>query len=235
MYNQFKEEVSFFTQCYDRDYQYVLNEKRILNTTQLIKLPYNIIINLCDNYMAVKEHCEILREKKLINNYFCVNEYLYDILEYFDLTESQFTCKLHYKICLYGMAALFFCKTQYLFFLTGDSIPTYMTNFIMDCLTHDKQTSELYTYTLNWADSLDHPRSQSYKEDEKFLYVKNFSDQNFLVHKNYLNIKKLLQEFNTIDYPHIDAFESRFSKYMSNNNISRAIYKEGNYKHQNFF
>jgi len=235
MYYQFEKEVSFFTQCYDRDYQYVLDENRILNTTQLIKLPYNIIINLCDNYIAVKEHCEILRKKKLINNYFCVNEYLHDILEYFNLTESQFTCNLHYKICLYGMAALFFSKTQYLFFLTGDSIPTSMTNFIMDCLTHDKQTSEPYTYTLNWADSLDHPRSQSYKEDEKFLYVKNFSDQNFLVNKSYLNFNKLLQEFNTTDYPHIDAFESRFSKYMSNNNISRAVYKQGNYTHRNFF
>jgi len=82
---------------------------------------------------------------------------------------------------------------------------------------------------------LDHPRSQSYKEDEKFLYVKNFSDQNFLVNKSYLNFNKLLQEFNTTDYPHIDAFESRFSKYMSNNNISRAVYKQGNYTHRNFF
>lgn len=237
MYYQFKKEVSFFTQCYDRDYLYVLNEERILNTTQLIKLPYNVIINLCDNYMTVKEHCEILRKKKLINNYFCVNEYQYDILKDFDLTEQQFTCNLNYKICLNGMAALFFCKTRYLFFLTGDSIPTYMINFIRDCLIHDKQTLELCTYTLNWADSLDHPRSQShfYKEDEKFLYDKYFSDQNFLVNKNHLIIKKLLQEFNTTGYPNIDDFESRFSKYMSDNNISRAIYKAGNYKHQNFF
>ena len=46
MYYKFEKEVSFYTQCYDKDYQHVLDENRILNTIQLTKLPYNIIINL---------------------------------------------------------------------------------------------------------------------------------------------------------------------------------------------
>jgi len=230
----FKPQVTFTTQCYQKDYLNVLAKDRLLHINNILNSRMDIIINKCEEYEIIKLFCSNLQKENLINNYFCVNEEEKNILSTFNLTQKNFSNNLHYNICLYGMAALYFCKTDYICFFTGDSTPLYVGNFVKDSIEHDKNSSIPHTYMLRWCNT-DGVKRESFKEDEKFFYTKLFSDQNFLINTKHFNYKELLQNYKQPSlFPHIDAFEARFFDYMRLHNIDRCVYKNGKYLHRNY-
>jgi len=234
-----KGEIDFFTQCYEKDYQLVLNKNRLISLNKKVKKQFNIIINLSRNYQEIKKICENLKQSNIISDFFCVNEKLEQILNYFNVEKCHFKNERNFNICLYGMAALFFCKSEYLCFFTGDSMPIDISNFVQDSIKHDEKNSSLFTYMLSWTQRSELLLQESCFEDSNFYYNCNpvrFSDQNFLINAKKLNnYKNIFQDFTESGFPDIDAFESRFNKFMLKNDILRCVYKHGTYIHENFF
>lgn len=230
-----KDQITYSTQCYDNDYLNVLSVKRLQNINETLNGRMDIIINKSNNYNIIKVLCESLKTKNLINNYYSVDENIEEILKTFNIKRENFSNNLHFNICLYGMGALYFCKTDYLCFFTGDSTPLYVNNFVSDCIKHDKNNEKIFTYMLRWSNENCCARNESYMEDENFLYTQGFSDTNFLINVKRFNYQNLLQEFSMSSlFPHIDAFEARFHAYMKANNINRCVYKHGEYLHRNY-
>lgn len=230
-------QITFTTQCYQKDYLNVLDKNRLLHINKILNSRMDIIINKCEEYEIIKLFCSNLQKENLINNYFCVNEEEKNILNTFNLARENFSNNLHYNICLYGMAALYFCKTNYLCFFTGDSTPLYIKDFVKDSIEHDKNSNSPHTYMLRWCDTNGLKRDDGIvKEDEKFFYTTGFSDTNFLINTKHFNCKELLQNYiqQSSLFPHIDAFEARFFAYMRLHNIHRCVYKHGEFLHRNY-
>jgi len=230
-------QLTVFTQCYEKDFLHVLNEDRLHYINKNINHLMFIIINTFDYHEDIQQHCEKLKNKKLILDYVNIYNVYQSILDMFDLTKEDFTCDLHYKICMYNMAAFYFCKTPYMGFFTGDSTPVVFNNFFDVCIQDDITTQEQRVYTLCWRPEIDVIKNVSFNEDEHFYFDKTaFSDQCYFlnIRKFSNNFKFLLKEYTENLFPHLDAFESRFFKYMTNNNVIRRIYKNGLYLHKNY-
>jgi len=217
---------------------YVLNAHRLKYLRNMLGAPMNIIINYSSCQEGVdfqKSCCTQLKEKGLISNFHCVNDCLDEILAAFQLREADFKCDLHFKICLYGMAALHFCEADYLCFFTGDSTPLSVTNFIRDAIAHDVNSSSPHTYMLSWTSDYRIVEREAYAADKNFYYTNNFSDQNFVINTTRFSDRtSLLKNYCLSGFPHVDAFESRFFYYMRLHGIPRCVYKYGRYDHKNW-
>jgi hypothetical protein len=133
------------------------------------------------------------------------------------------------------MAAFYFCKSQYMCFFTGDSTPLTLDNFFKDCIDDDLKNNEKKVYTLCWTPYSNDIKEKSIKDDLLFFYDKTaFSDQCYFLNIKKFNFKKILQNYTSNMFPHLDAFESRFYSYMQNNNLTRLVYKKGLYIHKNY-
>lgn len=230
-------DVSVFTQCYEKDYINVLSERRLNQMADLMRQPTNIIINSPEaNPDQIEALCEERKSQGLISEYFKTGGPIAEQIEdAFRLTSESFSCSLHHRICLYNMAAIYFCPTDYLCFFTGDSIPVVVNNFLEKSIEQDKKSEKLHTYSLCWQEPITAGVTSSHEEDENFFYNQTaFSDQQYLINISKFDLGKMLQKPSSEGYPHSDAFESRMWQYMHSNGITRAIFKRGHYHHQNY-
>ena len=58
-------------------------------------------------------------DKGVISNYFFVEDYIDEALEYFELTKEALGKGYHYSN--HELASIYLCKTDYLLFFTGDT------------------------------------------------------------------------------------------------------------------
>lgn len=228
-------DLSIFTQCYEKDYINVLSEPRLKQMLELLKQPTHIVINSPDtNPEPIISLCKERQSQGLISKFYKTGNAA-KIKEVFALREKDFSCNLHYRICVYNMAAIYFCPTKYLCFFTGDSIPVVVNDFLEKSLEQDQTSKELYTYSLCWQEPINVSTTCAFEEDDNFFYNKTgFSDQHYLMNISKFNLPELLQHASSEGYPHHDAFESRMWQYMVKNMVSRAIFKRGSYHHQNY-
>lgn len=229
--------VSFFTQCYDKDYVYVLNEQRLTESINNCNFNFNekvVVINISNDYKDILDRCNYLKSKNVITDYYLIEDYIKQICEFYQIEEKDFTNKKAFHINLYNLASIFLCKSDYLVFFTGDSVCTKKSNWILDSITILEKGSPYFITNLEWEGGY---ISEHYDEDNLFRYSRaSVSDQNFMVRVNSLRKPEIVEcRSLTKEFPHGDTFESRLYHYMETNDLVRCIHKKGKYLHKNFF
>jgi hypothetical protein len=228
--------VTFATQCYEKDYSFVLDDKRLINTINNNNYQFKeklVIINISNNYDNIIKKCEDLKYKNIITNYYLVEEHLEDICEHYKISEEFFNDKKSFYINLYNLASIYLSQSDYVVFYTGDSICVKKSDWIKDSIKILESSVEYLSANLLWSDT---PVSEHYSEIDNFYLSKaSFSDQNYMVRRNEFLNPEIIKYKSTKFFPHGDTFEMRIFGYMQNNNKSRCIHKIGKYEHKNFF
>jgi hypothetical protein len=229
--------VTFATQCYEKDYSFVLDEERLIGSINNNNHDFKekiVIINISNNYDNIIKKCEDLKSKNIISNYYLVEEHLKDICEHYKISEQHFNDKKSFYINLYNLASIYLSRSDYVVFYTGDSICVKKSDWIKDSIKILESNAEYLNTNLLWCDT---PVSEHYSEIDNFYLSKSsFSDQNYMIRRNdFLNPEIIKYKTTTKFFPHGDTFEMRVFGYMENKNKIRCIHKIGKYEHRNFF
>jgi hypothetical protein len=229
--------VSFFTQCYDKDYQFVLNEERLTKSIENCNFNFNekaIVVNISNEYQDIIKKCEELKSKNIITDFYLIKDYVKEICNQYNIEERDFENKKSFYINLYNLASIFLCKSDYLVFFTGDSICTKKSCWVQDSIDQLSLGKPYFITNLEWEGGY---INEHYDENDKFRFSRvSVSDQNYLVKRDLVLSPDIVEcRSLTKEFPHGDTFESRLYNYMENNDLVRCIHKTGKYLHQNFF
>ena len=228
--------VSFVTQCYAKDYNFVLDENRLKQSIFNHNFIFDeilVIINISEKYDEIIEKCENLKSKGVITGYYLVFDYLDKICEHYKITEQMFKDVKSFYLNLYNLAAIYLAKSEYIVFYTGDSICINGDNWVVNSIKLLEKNKNYLTTNLPWGST---PITEHYSENESFYFSKSsFSDQNYMVKKSTFLNPDIIQHKALKNFPHGDTFEMRVYGYMVLNDKIRCIHKTGEYKHENFF
>ena len=239
--------ITFFTNCYENDWRTMIIDGGF--EKKITKLNYNffkkiiIVTNVLDRDLVEKELINI-KNKKIIDDYFFTDDTSNNVLNFFDIKEDTFNGGYWYSIG--PLTAIYKCETDYLLYLTGDSV---VENNGWDWMNEGISMMNLNEKikVVNPIWNLNHTEAQSqenyYKQinlstegdNKDWYYTLAFSDQCFLIKT--LNFKKQIynekNELSELFYPGYagDSFEKRVSSYLKNNKYYLLTNKHVSYFH----
>ncbi len=233
-------DVTFQTQCYENDYEYILAENtlenRILNCNHDFKKRVLIINNVSDR-KKVASLAEVIKKKNIIDEYYFAEDYIDTALKFFDIKKSSFNGGYYYARC--HLVGAYLCTTTYLLHFNSDAyIPKPAQ---IDWINEGIQMMALNpTYTSVsplWNDAYDGAKAESVDDLGDYFTSYNFSDNCYLVPVQLFKTK-IYNEHNDTSghYPEYagESFEKRVYCYMRNRGLLRLIYKKVSYTHKDF-
>lgn len=242
--------VTFATSCWENDWRIILQGDYLLKKQiEPHGYPFEKRILIINNVKDPEKVAEAARKKineGVLTDFFLSQEKADDILDFFSLQRYDFKAgpDAHlylgvndnwvYFNALAPLAAIYFCKTDYLLYLTGDSFLEEKVKWIQKAIEKMEKKSKCKVATLTWNFKYEEAKKEAYREDKNFYIAKEgFSDQFFLVRR---------EEFQRPIYGHIredsshfprgDVFEKRVYSYLKNRGYLRLIYKHGSYLHE---
>jgi hypothetical protein len=115
--------ITFFTQCYENDWLAVVNQGALARKIEYINYDFskkNLIITNVKDRKYVEQSLSKLIDDKTIDSYFFTDDYSDKVLEFFDIKMDSFNGGYWYSIG--PLLAVYLCDTEYMVYLTGDSI-----------------------------------------------------------------------------------------------------------------
>src|ERR1700730_4396476 len=105
--------VTFETKCYHNDWEFVI-KKNILSK-MISNCNYNfanrtLFLNNFNDYNQIRSHAENLIKNNIIDEYYIVNDYEKEALDFFNLTKDSFKGGYYYSIA--ELVSIYLCKTQ---------------------------------------------------------------------------------------------------------------------------
>jgi len=233
-----KPSVTFETKCYEKDWRFIINANQIGKMINNCNYAFDkkvLFINNVSDYNKVKKHADKLISKSIIDEYYVVEEYANEALNFFNLTVESFKQGYYYSIA--ELVSIYLCKTDYLLHFSGDSvIENKESTWIDDAITLMETDKNVFTANPVWNFNYEEAKNESFKEDDKWFYGFGFSDQSYLVKKENCR-KPIYSEYNPASdrYPKYggELFEKRVDSYMRNHNLYRVTSKHISYVHEN--
>jgi hypothetical protein len=236
------ETVSFFTICYEGDWERILKENRL--ETIIARCNVNffekvLVINNVKNRELVEQYAKEAVDKKILDAYYFSEDHSEAVLSAFSITRKSFHLDFYdgYWYSIAPLTAIYFCKGKYLLFFTGDCMMEERSNprWIQESVELMQQDNTILVANPITEGLLGECKNGAIKEDDKYYYTIGFSDQCFLVEKSrfYGNIYNDYHYF-TEHYPVYggELFEKRVNSYMSNNLFFRIMRKDAFYTHE---
>lgn len=231
-------QVTFFTNCWEGDWRYLLKTPRLQNAIENHNFPFAqkiLCISNVKDESLVKKHADKLVSKGVITSYFLANEFEGATLEFFDLTKEEL--KQSYYYTLAPLVELYLCKTDYLVHQTGDVILYEKADWITPSLIGLGVSGRNVVANPVWDRQFAGAKSESFSENENFFIGFGFSDQCYLVKRDVFR-RPIYKEWNDASsrYPTyvMWGFERRVDSWMRNNNLHRLTYKTASYRHESF-
>lgn len=232
-------EVSFFTNCYENDWERVLKENRlqiIIERCNMAFFEKVLIINNVKDRALVEQYAKAAVDKKIIDAYYFSEDYSEAILFAFSVTRESFYLDFHdgYWYSIGPMAAIYLCKGKYLLYFTCDCMifEGASSEWIIDAVNiMEKDRSIL---SANPLDSGIVTTDYVVGEDDKFFYSTIFSDHCFLIERDrfYGDIYNEYHYFSERYFVYTgELFEKRIGSYMACNNLFRIVRKDVGYSH----
>src|SRR6266498_4587827 len=113
--------VTFETQCYENDYDYILTGDRLKKTIAHCNFAFTkrvVIINKVANRKKVAELAENCKQRGVIDDYYFADDHVTAALEHFKLHPKSFTTGYYVSRC--QLIGLWLCQTDYLLHFTAD-------------------------------------------------------------------------------------------------------------------
>ena len=242
--------VTFATSCWENDWKMILQgdylaDKQINPHGTAFERRILIINNVRDP-KKVSEAAQKKVEQEVLSDFYLSQEKDKEIMEFFCLKREDFKAgpDAHlypgvnndwvYFNALAPLAAIYYCRTDYLLYLTGDSYLTDKVVWIPAAINQMEKKPKFKVANLTWNLNYKEAKKESYREDKDFYIAKEgFSDQFFLVKTEefqkpiYGEIRK-----DSSHFPRGDVFERRVYSYLKNRGFLRLTYKHGSYLHE---
>jgi len=235
-----KKGVTFETKCYYNDWEFLI--KKNLLSKMISNCNYNfanktLFLNNFKDYKEIKTLATSLINNRIIDDFYIVEEYEKEVLDFFGLDKNDFRGGYYYSIA--ELVSIYLCKTPYLLHFSSDTIisENCKTNWIDLAIDVMENNEEVFVANPTWNSQYKEAELESYSGDNDWFYSYGFSDQCYLIKTE--NFKKqIYNEINVLSgrYPKYggELFEKRVDAYMRNHKLKRITCKRCSYHHQNF-
>jgi hypothetical protein len=117
--------VSFFTCCYEADWEFFLKEDRLKEMIERCNYPFaskNLVINNVDDRDKVIQFAELAIKEGIIDNYFFSEDHAERVLERFSIKRKDFRLDGFdgYWYSIAPLTAVYLCSTEYILYFMGD-------------------------------------------------------------------------------------------------------------------
>lgn len=231
--------VTFETKVYENDWQYLLVGNYLSKMISNNGFSFDrrvLIINNVLNRAKVEKYAIKKVSQGVIDQYYFVDDYAADALDFYGLNKSSFGTGYYYSIS--EIVGLYLCETDYLCHYSSDSIqyPS-ASNWIEESIKLFETNKNILVANPLWSFKV--KLNDSQVGSDKFHFADaGFSDQCYLIRKEDLNK-------NTFKHHHPDAdviyplhggelFEKKIYCYMKFYNKHRITFLRSYYRHQNF-
>ena len=232
--------VSFFTVCYEKDWEKILKENRIGTLISNCNFPFNekvLIINNVKNRKLVEGYAIEAVNNKIIDKYYFSEDFSEKLLSTFCIRRKSFVLDTYdgYWYSIGPLSAVYCCQSKYLLYFTGDCmVPLSNSPWIQDAIEVFESNSTILTANPVWDNKIQEAIDESFSEDSKWCYSYGFSDQCFLLEKSRL-YGDVYNYYHPASerYPMYggNIFERRILCYMRCKNLHRITRKDIYYTH----
>ena len=241
--------VTFETQCWENDYELVLNAERLQKVIENCGHAFttkHVIINKVYNRQKATALALECKNQGIIDDYYFAEDHVDIALQHFGIKASSFKGGYYYSRC--QLVGLYLSKTDYLIHFTSDSYieEKPQVPWIAEAITKMEADASYVCATPCWnighgAHSLKSvraaARSEAITEDDTWFAGFGFSDNCYLVPTKLFK-QQIYGEYNKASdrYPEYagECFEKRVDSYMRNHNLLRIVNKNVWYSHDNF-
>ncbi len=230
--------VNLETQCYEKNWEYVIKTNKILNLVENSSFNFNkitLFINNVNKHDLVSKEADKLIKNKIIDDFIIVKDYAEEALDFFNIDINYFSGGYYCSIS--EIVSIYLTKSDYLVHFSADSDLLNKYNWIDDSIKEMDKNSNIIVSCPSWTNNINKIREEQSSEDELFHYCQGFSDQAFLIKTSEFK-NKIYNEDNLISdsyYPKQwgKSFERRIGAYIKNNNKIRIVSKNSFYEHKN--
>lgn len=236
-----RKSVSFFTNCYENDWEEVLIGNRLETMIKQCDFDFServlIINNVLDQNKVGKFAAQAV-EKKIIDAYYFSEDYSSQILSEFGISRSSFKLDFYdgYWYSMGPLCAILLCKSKYLLYFTCDCMMEKIgtSAWIDKAVVLMEEDQTIFVANPLWDNKQAEAKKESYHEDADWYYGQGFSDQSFLIensrfHGDIYNHYHISSEAYPIQAGNL--FEGRVNSYMRVNKLQRITNKTASYTH----
>lgn len=244
--------VTFATSVWEQDWEKILCHPTYLKEMQIARHCFSfekkiLVINNVKDPAKVVKVAEERKKEGILTDVIVAKDYESSLLSFFQLERKDFRkgvdAHLYPNVTddwvFYNatgpLAAIYFCQTPYLLYMTGDSHLKEPVQWIEKAITLMERNPKYKVSNLTWNNDYQGAKKESFRKKKDFFVAKEgFSDQCFLVRMSdfqrpiYQEIRKDAHHF-----PRGDVFEKRVFSFLKNRGYQRLIYRYGSYTHEN--
>lgn len=238
--------VTFETQCWENDYEYILTGDRLKQSIAHCNYKFakrQVIINKVYRRKKVQALAEQCKKNGIIDAYYFAEDYIQQALKHFGLTKAGFKGGYYYSRC--QLVGMYLCETDYLLHFTTDSYiekPNTST-WVADGIALMENNPEYICANPSWVISRDGKtfgqegaRQEATAELSNWYIGYGFSDNCYMVPTKLFK-QRIYNEYNPASdrYPLYagECFEKRVDSYMRNHGLLRLSHKTIWYSHTN--
>ncbi len=230
--------VTFATSCWERDWDILLKTKFLQNKIERNDYEFTkklLIINNIKSRGKVEKYAQEAVNKKIISDYFFVEDHIEKTLEFFKLTKEALGKGFHYSN--HELVSIYLCQTDYLVFYTGDTRLDQTVRWIQPSIAELEKNDVFKVANPVWSYKYIEAEQEAISEIENFYIGYGFSDQCFLVRTKDFRAPIYNETHPASErYPKYggETFEKRVDSWMQNHNYLRLTFKHGSYTHEDF-
>ncbi len=229
-------DVDLIINCYEKTYRKVLDPDFIKNIIDRNRFSFKnvfVVIGNVSDRMAVSKLAEKIVRKKVINDFYFVEDHIETALKKVGLKKKELGRIPWYSDWEYVMLQV--CRSEYFLHWDSDIALAKKTDWISPSIIEMERETSYFTACPAWTKNLDDCRKESFQETGDFLIGYGFSDQIYLGRKadfyrpiyryfHLMSLRYLLVYINRI-------YESRVDSYMRTHSKFRIVYKKAVYIH----
>lgn len=244
--------VSFATSCWEKDWKLLLQEDGYLEQRQIGNHLFAfseklLIINNVRSFETVLRAAERKVEQGVLTEAILAEEIAKKVLTFFHLKRSDFRpggdASLYesvdadwiYYNALGPLSAIYYAKSDYLLYLTGDVYLEEPYDWIGRAIAMMEKKPHYKVANLVWNKKVDEAKRESMARKKGFFISDcGFSDQMFLIKLSDFQapIYREIRE-DASHFPRGDVFEKRVFSAMRNRGWLRLTDQQGSYIHEN--
>ena len=228
------------TKCYEKDWKLILTKSRLTKVFNRCLMPDSkrvIYINNVKCRRTVEKRAKKLKDKKIIDEYYFVEDYAQEVLNFFGLKKEEFTLGYYYSI--QELTGIYLCTTPYLLHFAGDCILDKIqnhSNWIKDGIKLLNSKNDISVVNASWDKTFKEPCNESFYSKGGFYYGMGFSDQCYLIKVE--EFRRQIYKYNhnkSSRYPKYggELFEKRVDSYLRVFNKTRLTSVDCVYNHKN--
>jgi hypothetical protein len=229
--------VTFETQCYENDYEYVLDPQYLKKAIQNCNFDFakrTVLINKVNDRKRVAELAERCVQEGAIDAYYFADDYVEKALAYFDIDPASFKGGYYYSRC--QLIGLMLSESDYQLHFTADTqMEDNTSHWIKDAIALMQADERYVCATPLWYQSYEGAEAEAVEERGDWFAGYGFSDNCYLVPTKLFK-QRIYGEYNQASdrYPWYagECFEKRVDSYMRNHDLLRLMNKKVSYVHR---